>query len=79
MPDHADTGSEDDRDGITSDEKDDTKGKSDKSTGSEDESNDEKKKASLSLDGSALHPRFARCENCNGEFDVTSNERGDYF
>ncbi|TVY39472.1 hypothetical protein LOCC1_G005421 [Lachnellula occidentalis] len=35
-----------------------------------------KRKAEASMDNE-LFPRFAKCENCNEEFDVTKNERGD--
>jgi hypothetical protein len=76
VPYHADTESEDE--GIDSEE-----GSEDKAGNVDRPMNRQapilptlKRKANGSIDAE-LVPRFARCENCKEEFDVTINERGD--
>ncbi|KAF8847874.1 hypothetical protein BDZ45DRAFT_606751 [Acephala macrosclerotiorum] len=67
---HADTASEDAKD--------------DKSSGTEDGSDDDgtstqnkKEKKSIAIEDDEFAPRFAKCEHCEEEFDVTNNEKGD--
>lgn len=61
---HRDGDSEDDEDSVNSSEE-------------EDDDEDEDEVREVPIGDNTLTPRYAMCDNCMEDFDITKNERGD--